>query len=44
MAVQTAGMEFLRSIALLLAADQGVITLNADDEDYIAAALNHDLA
>ena len=44
MAVQTSGMEFLRSITLLLAADQGVIALTTDDEDYIAKALNHDLA
>lgn len=44
MAIQTGGMEYLRSIALLLAAHDGLITLTTDDEDYISKALNHELA
>jgi len=44
MPMQTGGMEYLRSIALLLAAHEGLIVLSNDDEDYISTALNHELA
>ena len=40
MSVQTGGMEFLKSIALLLASDQGLIVLSAEDEAFISQALS----